>query len=135
MWYTCSVRYTCTVRCFYTWHIPFKWCMYIYCMDTFAYILYTLRDVYIYIHIQVLSVICVRCVGCAKCVLFCADYVLYKYVYRVYIYYMLGIFVYMEFVCVLGVNIGILAQHVCHLCRRMVYGIQCQVCSFGYIGK
>jgi hypothetical protein len=55
-------------------------------------------------------VICVRCVGCAKCVLFCADYVLYKYVYRVqYIYIMLGIFGYMEFVCVLGVNIGILA--------------------------
>lgn len=54
--------------------------------------------------------ICVRCVGCAKCVLFCADYVLYKYVYRVqYIYIMLGIFGYMEFVCVLGVNIGILA--------------------------
>ena len=38
---------------FYTWHIPFKWCMYICCMDMFAYILYMLRDVYIYIYIGV----------------------------------------------------------------------------------
>lgn len=38
-------------------------------------------------------------------IMFCIN----MFIEYIYIYYMLGIFVYMEFVCVLGVNIGILA--------------------------